>query len=138
VLGLFHNMVELTHQMNETLVKMEQAPELSASEARMSTMKWKNISVKYVKKVKNTESTILSKQRELNKKKDVNNKSVGGASYGKNIDLDEMTELIEPEYTGDEDGLGGGLKQRNKGAVKGETFEIFMKRRSKRIGKSFC
>lgn len=126
-------MVELTHKMNETIVKAQQTPDFGASDAKMTLIKWKNISMKYVKMVKNLEKAILQKQKELYRKKKVDQKKFGAEQYGKN-DPDEMTELIEPEFTGDEGSPPEHLKQRTKGVSKGETFEEFMKRRSKRIG----
>lgn len=118
-------MIELTHNMNETIVKSQQAPDLSVKESKMNTIKWKNLSAKYVRQVKTLEAAILQKQQELNKKS-----KMKGGGYDS-----ELSQLIEPEYTGEENGSGLGLKQRTKAGTKGESFEEFMKRRSKRIGK---
>lgn len=122
VLSLFNNMIELTHHMNETIVKSQQTPDFTARESKMNTIKWKNISLKYIKQVKTLENAILQKQKDLNKQDMVKN-----GKY-----TDESHSLIEPEFTGEE---GQGLKQRNKGSTQGESFEDFMRRRSRRIGK---
>ena len=89
--------------------------------------------MKYVKQVKTLEAAIYQKQKELDKKsKMISKKNIG--KYFDGGDADEMTELIEPEHTGEE-GKYEGLKQRHKESVMGETFEEFMRRRSKRISK---
>jgi hypothetical protein len=131
---MYSNMIELTHHMNETIVKSQQTPDCSAKEAKLNTIKWKNLSIKYVKQVKTLESAIFQKQKDLDKSNDLAGKKHGGKGYGKN-GPDEMTELIEPELTGEEDEYDAGPKQRVKAPVQGETFEEFMRRRSKRIGK---
>ena len=46
-----------------------------------------------------------------------------------------MTELIEPEYTGEEESMEQELKQRSKAGPQAQTFEDFMKKRSRRIAK---
>lgn len=120
--------------MNETIVKCKQAPD-SSKECQLDTIKWKNISLKYVKQVKTLEAAIFQKQKELDKLKSVKSHKKGGEKYGSYNDEDEMTELIQPECTGEE-GKFEGLKQRQKDTVQGETFEDFMKRRSRRISKS--
>lgn len=133
-MNLYSNMIELTHHMNETIVKSQQTPDCSAKEAKLNTIKWKNLSMKYMAQVRTLEAAIFQKQKEIDKTKDLSGKKHGGNGYGKG-DPDEMTELIEPELTGEEDGFGNGLKQRVKAPVQGETFEEFMRRRSQRIGK---
>ncbi|CAI2377094.1 unnamed protein product [Moneuplotes crassus] len=134
ILSLYSNMIELSHHMNETIVKSKQAPE-SSGESQMRIVKWKNISLKYVKQIKTLEAAIFQKQKELDKLANVKSSKRGGSKYGKyNEDEDEMAELIQPECTGEE-GKFEGLKLRQKETVQGETFEEFMKRRSKRITK---
>ena len=121
--------------MNETIVKSKQGPDSSAKDSQMNSIKWKNLSLKYVKQVKTLEAAIFQKQKEMDRSKNISEKKHGGKSYGKEIgDDDEMTELIQPEHTGEEaENLG--LKQRQKETVQGESFEEFMRRRSKRIVK---
>mmetsp|Transcript_28501 Transcript_28501/g.25231 ORF Transcript_28501/g.25231 Transcript_28501/m.25231 type:complete len:275 (+) Transcript_28501:2-826(+) len=129
ILNLYSNMIELTHHLNETLTKRDN----KSKDAQINTIKWKNLSIKYVKQVRTLEAAIFQKQKDLDKAANLNGKK-GSKNNGLYDEEDEMTELIEPEHTGEEvEALG--LKQRLKDPVHGESFEEFMRRRSNRIAK---
>lgn len=132
---MFNNMVELTSHLNETIVKSQQTPDCTDSEAKLNTIKWKNLSIRYVKQVKTLEAAIFQKQKEVDRLHKVSDKKYGNGGYGKEVDPDEMVSLIGQDFNGDDSHMGTNLKQRSKGGSHGETFEEFMRRRSKRIGK---
>ena len=115
-------------------MKSQQQPDFNMKESKLNTIKWKNLSMRYLKQVKTLENAIMQQQRDLDRRNKVADKKHGGKAYGKHDDFDEMTELIEPEYTGEEGEMQPALKQRHKNGARGETFEMFMQRRSQRIG----
>ena len=118
MMGRGEGMIDLVQSLNELIGKLQRMPEGG------DWIKWKNIEEKFVKQVRTLDSAIRQKQKEYEQIRKLKEKK-----YVEDEDANEMTSLIEPEYTGE----GGKLKQRAKPSSQAETFEEFMQKRSKKV-----
>ena len=99
-------MVDLVQSLNEAVSKAKRLGEGQGNEIR-----WRSEEERYIKMVRTLDVEIRQKEKDRAKEKE--------------DEGDEMASLIEPEYT------GGEVKLRGKGQA--ESFEEFMKRRSKKV-----
>lgn len=76
-------MVELTQNMNDTLMKSQNSSDSSfmGGGNMVNAMKWKNLNIKYIKQIKTLEAAIFQKQKELDRLSQVKQSSAKKGTF---------------------------------------------------------